>query len=53
MVDFPIRSVYQDDIRCRVQMVRVEIDARVGGQFVIVERRDGEDVEHRVSGQHT
>jgi uncharacterized protein YndB with AHSA1/START domain len=29
------------------QMVRVEIDARVGGQFIIVERRDGEDVEHR------
>jgi uncharacterized protein YndB with AHSA1/START domain len=29
------------------QMVRVEIDARVGGQFIIVERRGGEDVEHR------
>jgi uncharacterized protein YndB with AHSA1/START domain len=29
------------------QMVRVEIDARVGGQFVFVDRRDGEDVEHR------
>jgi uncharacterized protein YndB with AHSA1/START domain len=29
------------------QMVRVEIDARIGGQFIIVERRDGEDVEHR------
>ena len=28
------------------QMVKVEIDARVGGRFVIVERRDGEDVEH-------
>jgi uncharacterized protein YndB with AHSA1/START domain len=29
------------------QMVRVEIDARIGGRFIIVERRDGEDVEHR------
>ena len=29
------------------RMVRVEIDARIGGQFVIVERRDGEDIEHR------
>jgi uncharacterized protein YndB with AHSA1/START domain len=29
------------------QMVRVDIDARVGGQFIIIERRDGEDVEHR------
>jgi uncharacterized protein YndB with AHSA1/START domain len=28
------------------QMVRVEIDARVGGRFVIVDRRAGEDVEH-------
>ena len=28
------------------QMVRVEIDPRVGGRFTIVERRDGEDVEH-------
>ena len=28
------------------RMVRVEIDARVGGKFVIVDRRDGEDVEH-------
>jgi uncharacterized protein YndB with AHSA1/START domain len=28
------------------RMVRVEIDARVGGQFVFVDRRDGEDVEH-------
>jgi uncharacterized protein YndB with AHSA1/START domain len=29
------------------QMMRVEIDARVGGRFIIVDRRDGEDVEHR------
>lgn len=28
------------------QMVRAEIDARVGGRFVLVDRRDGEDVEH-------
>jgi uncharacterized protein YndB with AHSA1/START domain len=28
------------------QMVRVEIDARVGGGFVFVDRRNGEDVEH-------
>jgi uncharacterized protein YndB with AHSA1/START domain len=28
------------------QIVRVDIDARVGGSFVIVDRRDGEDVEH-------
>lgn len=28
------------------QMVRVEIDARVGGSFVFVDRRDGEDIEH-------
>lgn len=28
------------------QMVRVEIDARVGGNWVVTERRDGEDVEH-------
>jgi uncharacterized protein YndB with AHSA1/START domain len=28
------------------QMVKTEIDARVGGRFVIVDRRDGEDVEH-------
>jgi len=27
-------------------MVRVEIDARVGGTWVVTERRDGEDVEH-------
>jgi uncharacterized protein YndB with AHSA1/START domain len=29
------------------QMVGVEIDARVGGRFILVDRRDGEDVEHR------
>lgn len=28
------------------QMVRVAIDARVGGSFTIVDRRDGEDVTH-------
>ncbi len=28
------------------KMVRAEIDARVGGSFVFVDRRDGEDVEH-------
>jgi uncharacterized protein YndB with AHSA1/START domain len=28
------------------QMVKTEIDARVGGGFIIVDRRDGEDVEH-------
>jgi uncharacterized protein YndB with AHSA1/START domain len=28
------------------QMVRYEIDARVGGKFVFTERRDGQDVEH-------
>lgn len=28
------------------QMVRVEIDARVGGNFIFVDRRDGEDIEH-------
>jgi uncharacterized protein YndB with AHSA1/START domain len=28
------------------QMVRAEIDARVGGSFVFVDRRDGEDVAH-------
>lgn len=28
------------------QMVRVEIDARVGGSFAFVDRRDGEDIEH-------
>ena len=28
------------------RMVRVEIDARVGGKFVLVDQRDGEDVEH-------
>ncbi len=28
------------------EMVRVDIDARVGGSFTITDRRDGEDVEH-------
>ena len=28
------------------EMVRVEIDARVGGRYAFVDRRDGEDVEH-------
>lgn len=28
------------------QMVRVDIDARVGGKFVFTDRRDGEDVDH-------
>jgi len=28
------------------EMVRVEIDARVGGRFVLTDRRDGADVEH-------
>jgi uncharacterized protein YndB with AHSA1/START domain len=28
------------------QMVRAEIHAHVGGKFVMVDRRDGEDVEH-------
>ena len=28
------------------RIVRAEIDARVGGKFVMVDRRDGEDVEH-------
>jgi uncharacterized protein YndB with AHSA1/START domain len=29
------------------RMVRVEIDARVGGGFLFVDRRNGEDVEHK------
>ena len=28
------------------EMVRVEIDARVGGRYAFVDRRDGDDVEH-------
>jgi len=28
------------------RMVRIEIDARIGGKFVFVDQRDGEDVEH-------
>lgn len=28
------------------QMVRVEIEARIGGSFIFVDRRDGEDIEH-------
>ncbi len=32
------------------EMVRVEIDARVGGRYVFVDRREGEDVEH--SGEY-
>ena len=28
------------------QMVHVEIDGRAGGNYLIVDRRDGEDVEH-------
>lgn len=29
------------------EMVRVDINARVGGKFEIVDRRDGEDILHR------
>jgi uncharacterized protein YndB with AHSA1/START domain len=28
------------------RMVRVAIDARIGGRFAFVDRRDGEDIEH-------
>ena len=28
------------------QMVRVELDTRVGGRFTFVDRRDGQDIEH-------
>jgi len=28
------------------EVVRADIDARVGGRFLIADRRDGEDVEH-------
>ncbi|HEX6368176.1 MAG TPA: SRPBCC domain-containing protein [Longimicrobium sp.] len=28
------------------QMVRAEVDARVGGRYLFTDRRDGEDVEH-------
>jgi uncharacterized protein YndB with AHSA1/START domain len=28
------------------RMVRTDIDARVGGPFVLTDRRDGEDIEH-------
>ena len=28
------------------QMVRVEIEPRVGGRFIFTDRRDGQDVEH-------
>jgi uncharacterized protein YndB with AHSA1/START domain len=28
------------------RMVRAEVDARVGGRYLFVDRRDGEDVEH-------
>lgn len=31
------------------RMVRADIDARVGGSYCFVDRRDGEDVEHRGS----
>ena len=32
------------------QMVRVEVDGRAGGKWIIVDRRNGEDVEH--SGEY-
>ena len=31
------------------RMQRVDIDARVGARFTVIERRDGQDVEHRGS----
>lgn len=55
--DFPIERVFDawlDPARASKflfatpsgTMVRVDIDARVGGTFNLTDRRDGEDVEH-------